>query len=85
MIAQKELLVFLIAAIAMSITPGPNMIYLISRSVTQGKKAGITSLSGVICAFLFHITMVAYGLTAVLTAVPLYRNGLCRRFGFTCS
>lgn len=70
MIAQKELLVFLIAAIAMSITPGPNMIYLISRSITQGKKAGITSLSGVICAFLFHITMVAYGLTAVLIAVP---------------
>ncbi|MET4137964.1 LysE family translocator [Pedobacter sp. UYP1] len=70
MIAQKELLVFLIAAIAMSITPGPNMIYLISRSITQGKKAGITSLSGVICAFLFHITMVAYGLTAVLLAVP---------------
>jgi len=70
MIAQKELLVFLIAAIAMSITPGPNMIYLISRSITQGKKAGITSLLGVVCGFLFHITMVAYGLTAVLIAVP---------------
>lgn len=70
MIAQKDLLVFLIAAIAMSITPGPNMIYLISRSITQGKKAGITSLLGVLCGFLFHITMVAYGLTAVLIAVP---------------
>lgn len=70
MIAQKDLLVFLIAAIAMSITPGPNMIYLISRSITQGKKAGITSLLGVVCGFLFHITMVAYGLTAVLIAAP---------------
>lgn len=70
MIVQKDLLIFLIAAIAMSITPGPNMIYLISRSITQGKKAGITSLLGVICGFLSHITMVAYGLTAVLIAVP---------------
>lgn len=70
MIAQKELLVFLIAAIAMAITPGPNMIYLISRSITQGKKAGVTSLVGVMCGFFFHITMVAFGLTAVLFAVP---------------
>lgn len=70
MIEQKELLIFLVAAVAMAITPGPNMIYLISRSITQGKKAGAVSLVGVMCGFLFHITMVAFGLTAVLLAVP---------------
>ncbi|KIO78283.1 lysine transporter LysE [Pedobacter lusitanus] len=70
MIVQKELLVFLLAAIAMAITPGPNMIYLISRSITQGKKAGMLSLLGVMFGFLFHIIMVAFGLTAVLLAVP---------------
>jgi threonine/homoserine/homoserine lactone efflux protein len=46
------------------------MIYLISRSITQGKKAGIISLGGVIFGFLFHIVMVSFGLTAVLFAVP---------------
>lgn len=46
------------------------MIYLISRSITQGKKAGVISLGGVVCGFLFHIIMVAFGLTAVLFAVP---------------
>uniref|UniRef100_UPI0018EA517F LysE family translocator n=1 Tax=Pedobacter sp. ASV28 TaxID=2795123 RepID=UPI0018EA517F len=48
----------------------PNMIYLISRSITQGKKAGIISLTGVIFGFLFHIIMVTFGLTAVLFAIP---------------
>ncbi|MGY0035651.1 LysE family translocator [Pedobacter sp. NJ-S-72] len=70
MIAQKDLLIFLIAAVALAITPGPNMIYLISRSITQGKRAGLVSLLGVMCGFLFHITMVAFGLTAVLLTVP---------------
>jgi threonine/homoserine/homoserine lactone efflux protein len=66
----STLFVFALAALVMVISPGPNMIYLISRSITQGKKAGIISLAGVIGGFLFHITMVAFGLTAVLFAVP---------------
>ncbi len=70
MIPVTDLLVFALAAFAMVITPGPNMIYLISRSITQGKKAGVISLAGVVCGFLFHIIMVAFGLTAVLFAVP---------------
>lgn len=70
MLTINELIIFAIAAFAMVITPGPNMIYLISRSITQGKKAGIISLGGVICGFLFHIIMVAFGLTAILFAVP---------------
>ena len=71
MIPFSDLLIFIIAAFGLVITPGPNMIYLISRSITQGKKSGIISLLGVICGFLFHITMVAFGLTALLFAVPL--------------
>lgn len=76
MIEQKELIIFLIASVAMAITPGPNMIYLISRSLTQGKKAGVTSLIGVMCGFFFHITMVAFGLTAVLFTVPFLFSAL---------
>jgi threonine/homoserine/homoserine lactone efflux protein len=70
MISIQELLFFALAAFAMVLTPGPNMIYLISRSITQGKTAGLISLVGVVCGFLFHIVMVAFGLTAVLFAVP---------------
>ncbi|ATC35177.1 LysE family translocator [Elizabethkingia anophelis] len=70
MIPIHDLILFIIAAFILVISPGPNMIYLISRTITQGRKAGLTSLAGVICGFLFHIVMVSFGLTAVLFAVP---------------
>ncbi|MDR4952775.1 LysE family translocator [Chryseobacterium sp. ES2] len=71
MIPFHELIFFILAALILVISPGPNMIYLISKSITQGKKSGFISLAGVVCGFLFHIIMVSFGLTAVLLAVPL--------------
>ncbi len=70
MIPISELLLFGLASLIMVLSPGPNMIYLISRSLSQGKKAGIISLFGVMCGFLFHILMVSFGLTAIFFAVP---------------
>lgn len=70
MIPINELILFALAALIMVLSPGPNMIYLISRSLSQGKKAGIISLFGVMCGFLFHILMVSFGLTAIFFAVP---------------
>jgi len=70
MIPFNDILIFAFSVLILVISPGPNMIYLISRSITQGKKAGIISLAGVIFGFLFHIVMVSFGLTAVLFAVP---------------
>nr|WP_295926475.1 LysE family translocator [uncultured Dyadobacter sp.] len=76
MIQISDLVWFAFACLALVITPGPNMIYLISRSITQGKLAGLISLAGVICGFLFHILMVSFGLTAVLFAVPFAYTAL---------
>lgn len=70
MIPINELLLFALAAFGLVISPGPNMIYLISRSITQGRKAGLISLAGVVCGFLFHIVMVSFSLTAVLLTIP---------------
>lgn len=70
MLPFNELLLFAFAALILVISPGPNMIYLISRSITQGKKAGLISLGGVICGFLFHIVLVSFGLTALLLTIP---------------
>ncbi|MEL6918961.1 MAG: LysE family translocator [Bacteroidota bacterium] len=70
MIPTHDLLLFALAALIMVLSPGPNMIYLISRSLSQGKKAGIISLLGVVCGFLFHILMVSFGLTAIFFAIP---------------
>lgn len=52
MIPLQDLLIFAAAALLMVLTPGPNMIYLISRSICQGRKAGVTSLLGVVAGFL---------------------------------
>ena len=71
MIPFTDLLIFALAAFVLVITPGPNMIYLISRTITQGKKAGVISLTGVIAGFLFHIILASAGLTAILFAVPV--------------
>lgn len=70
MIPIEDLTLFAIAALIMVCSPGPNMIYLISRSLSQGKQAGIVSLFGIMCGFLFHILMVSFGLTAVFFAIP---------------
>ncbi|MNL02365.1 Homoserine/homoserine lactone efflux protein [compost metagenome] len=70
MIPIKEISYFALAALIMVISPGPNMIYLISRSITQGQRSGLISLAGIISGFLFHIILVSAGLTAVLFAVP---------------
>ena len=66
-----DLLMFAAACLVMVLTPGPNMIYLISRSICQGRKAGVTSLLGVVAGFFVHMLAAAIGLTAVFLAVPL--------------
>lgn len=71
MIPTSELVLFAGAALLMVLTPGPNMIYLISRSICQGRKAGVISLFGVIAGFLVHMLGAAVGLTAVFLAVPM--------------
>lgn len=70
MVPFNELIGFILAAFFLVISPGPNMIYLISRSITQGKKAGIISLAGIVSGILFHIVLVSFGITALLFAVP---------------
>ncbi len=54
----------------MVLTPGPNMIYLISRSICQGKKAGLISLGGVALGFVFYMICATMGITALLMTVP---------------
>jgi threonine/homoserine/homoserine lactone efflux protein len=71
MIPTNEWLLFAGAALLMVLTPGPNMIYVLSRSVCQGRRAGFVSLLGVIAGFLVHAFAAAIGLTAVFMTVPL--------------
>jgi len=53
------------------LTPGPNMLYLVSRSVTQGRRAGLISLIGTGLGFLVYLVAAAAGIAAVFATVPL--------------
>jgi threonine/homoserine/homoserine lactone efflux protein len=64
-------LLFLLACIALVATPGPNVLYLVSRTLAQGRAAGFVSLAGTSTGFLFHVLAAALGLSALLAAVPL--------------
>jgi len=70
LIPLHDWLLFAGAALVMVLTPGPNMMYLVSRCLCQGKGAARLSLVGVAAGFLFHLTIAAVGLTVVFLAVP---------------
>lgn len=74
-----NLLTFALVALGMVLTPGPNMIYLVSRSISQGPKAGLISLGGVAVGFVFYVLCAAFGITVLLMAVPYAYDAL--RFG----
>lgn len=57
-------------ALGLVLTPGPNMIYLVSRSVTQGRRAGLISLGGVAAGFFVYLLAAATGIAAVFALVP---------------
>lgn len=71
MISFGTMIAFAAVALGMVCAPGPNMIYLISRSVTQGKVAGMISLFGVMLAFVVYIVATMMGLSALFLTVPI--------------
>ncbi|WP_363326430.1 LysE family translocator [Haloactinopolyspora sp.] len=59
-----------VIAFGLVITPGPNLMYLVSRSISQGPAAGFTSLAGVIVGLLCYVAATAAGLAVLFAAVP---------------
>jgi threonine/homoserine/homoserine lactone efflux protein len=70
------LLAFALVSLGMVLTPGPNMVYLISRSISQGRLAGLISLGGVALGFVFYMLCAAFGITALLLAIPYAYDAL---------
>lgn len=65
-----------LTALTMVLTPGPNMIYLASRSISQGRRAGLISLAGTGVGFIAYMLMANLGLAVVFVAVPWLFIGL---------
>ena len=67
---------FAAVALSMVLTPGPNMAYLVSRTICQGRAAGVISMGGVMAGFVVYVLLAAFGITALLFAVPLAYDAL---------
>ncbi len=66
-----SLALFAAASVLLALTPGPNLLYLVSRTLCQGRRAGVVSLAGTSLGFVFHVLAAGLGLSAVFLAVPL--------------
>ena len=66
--APSTLGLFALTALALVAVPGPNLVYIVTRSVDQGRRAGLASALGVETATLVHVAAAAAGLSAFLAS-----------------
>lgn len=71
-----SIIAFALVSLGMVLSPGPNMLYLVSRSISQGPRAGLVSLGGVATGFVIYMLLAAFGITAMLMAVPFAYDAL---------
>jgi len=68
---SNSLLVFIAAGLLLNVTPGPDVLYIVGRSIGQGRLAGLVSVLGISTGCLFHVASAALGLSALMIALPL--------------
>ncbi len=76
MIDINSLIVFIGAGLLLNITPGPDVLYIVGRSLGQGRAAGVVSALGIAAGTLFHIAAATSGLSALMLAQPLAYDGV---------
>ena len=72
----ENFLLFVAASVLLVLTPGPNLLYLVSRTLCQGRMAGLVSMAGTTTGFVVHILAASLGLSAVFLAVPVAYDAL---------
>jgi threonine/homoserine/homoserine lactone efflux protein len=65
---------FILAGILLNLTPGADTMYIVGRSIAQGKKAGIYSALGISTGILFHTTFAAFGLSLIVARSAMAFN-----------
>jgi threonine/homoserine/homoserine lactone efflux protein len=66
-----DFLTFALATLILNLTPGPDIMYIVARSLGQGRQAGILSALGIGTGCLFHTFLAAFGISAVLRSSPV--------------
>ncbi len=66
--------IFVVATSVLLLTPGPAVLYIVTRSIDQGRVAGIVSTLGIAVGTLFHVAAAAFGISALLVSSVLLFN-----------
>ena len=67
----EQLIPFLTASILLTLSPGPDIIYVLVQSMSNGKKAGIVTTLGLVSGIIIHTSLVAFGVSAIIKASPV--------------
>jgi len=67
---------FIIAAIILNLTPGVDTVYILTRSVSLGRSAGVISVAGIMSGCIVHILCAAFGLSLILSTSALVFNAV---------
>lgn len=68
---MPDIWLFLVAAATVTLAPGPDNIYVLTRGVTQGKKAGLVATLGFGSGLIFHTLLAVLGFAAMIKASPI--------------
>jgi len=79
MLPSPHLWVFVLSTVALLLVPGPTVLYLVTRSVVQGWRAGLWCVLGLACGTLVHVATATLGLSTLLASSALLMDLL--RFG----
>ena len=63
---METLISFIAASMLLTISPGPDIIYVLVQSITNGKKYGIATALGLVSGIIIHTTLVAFGVSAII-------------------
>jgi threonine/homoserine/homoserine lactone efflux protein len=66
MLGTQHLALFVVSGILLNLTPGQDTLYIVGRSVAQGKRAGVLSVLGIVAGCVIHTLAAAFGLSAIL-------------------
>lgn len=61
-----EIIAFLAAAVLLTLSPGPDIIYVLVQGMTNGKKHGIVTALGLVSGIIIHTSLVAFGISAII-------------------
>ena len=76
MVAADKLLAFLAAAVAVTLAPGPDILYVLTRGITQGRRIALAAAAGFASGVFVHTLLVVAGLAALVQAAPAVYHGI---------